>query len=457
MLKNMKNPIYMLALSALCLMTSCAGEEDLLFSESAAERLNAASDKYSALLNSSEGGWVVQYYPTNDDPNEGGDKVLTTGTCYLWCVKFFKDQQVKVGMNNYFTSNVYAEDSSAWEVITDNGPVLTFNTFNKNVHAFSDPDKRSIPNNDDNVWGVGVGGDYEFVIVDAPENHSHVMLKGKKRATYNLMLPLPVGTDFKAYLAEVDSFRQKIFFSGAPNEDLLTVGESKFKLNSGSTGIMGMYPAEGDALTETSKASFGIVKAGDQFMLRFREKLTLAEKTMQEFVYDNGRDMFVASDNQAITIEGGVPYDQFVEVIDKKQRRWEWKDTLFMSDSYKELYKALADDFQKVLKNRLVSICLRVNSDVLTFRFSYSTGKQTVYIDYNFEMERDGNTVSFKFVGDVSKVSTNARSLIPEVQNMIDLMQQNWTVTKYETNFDLSKIKLVSASDPDMWFVVSII
>jgi hypothetical protein len=47
--------------------------------------------------------------------------------------------------------------------------------------------------------------------------------------------------------------------------------------------------------------------------------------------------------------------------------------------------------------------------------------------------------------------------MIPEIQQMIDLMQQSWTVTKHETNFDLSKVKLVSVSDPNMWFVVSII
>lgn len=453
----MKNPVYMLALSALCLMASCAGEEDLLFSESAAERLNAASDRYSALLSSSEGGWVIQYYPTNDNPNEDGEKVLTTGTCYLWCVKFFKDHQVKVGMNNSFSENIYAEDSSAWEVITDNGPVLTFNSFNKNVHAFSDPDKHSIPNNDDNVWGVGVGGDYEFVIVDAPADRSHVMLKGKKRATYNLMLPLPAGTDFEKYLAEVDSFTKRVFSKGAPNEDLLTIGENKFKLNSGSTGIMGMYPADGDALTETHKATFGIVKKDNQFVMRFRDKQTLAETTLQEFVFDNDRDMFVASDNQAITIEGGVPYDQFVEVVDKKERRWEWKDALLMSESYKALYNALADNFQNVLGNKLVSLCLRVNSDVLTFRFRYLVNKKSIDIDYNLEMERDGNSVSFKFVGDFNDASTKARKMIPEIQQMIDLMQQSWTVTKHETNFDLSKVKLVSVSDPNMWFVVSII
>ena len=157
----MKNLVYISLMVASLLSVGCAGEEDDLFDASAAERLNAASDKYSELLESSEGGWVIQYYPTND-----GEP--TTGQGYLWCVQFNKDHSVRVGMNNYFSGNSYKEEVSGWDVITDNGPVLSFSTANSLVHAFSDPDRRSVPGSSDDVWGVGIGGDYEFVIVDAP-------------------------------------------------------------------------------------------------------------------------------------------------------------------------------------------------------------------------------------------------------------------------------------------------
>lgn len=453
---NMKKAIYW-AMLALTVLTGCTGEEDLLFDQSAAERLNAASEKYSQLLSSSEGGWVIQYYPTNSDPNEDDEATYTTGTCYLWCAKFNKDMMVTVGMKNYFSSDQYGEDASAWEIVTDNGPVLSFNSYNKCVHQFSDPDKHSIPNSSKNVWGVGVGGDYEFVIVDAPEDCSYVMLKGKKRATYNLMTPLPAGTDFKIYLAEVEAFTGKLFPASAPNEDVLTVGGVKYNFNSGSTGIIGMYPADGDAITETIKYPFGITKQGNGFHFRFRDKVTLNGQTVQDFVYDESRDVFVSTDNAECIMEGGVPFNQFVSIIDKKQRRWEWKETSDMSDSFSAKYQNMQNDFQTVLKNRLLNNCLRVNSNVLTYRLTYASGKQTVNIDYKFDMSRQGDTVTFQFVGDVSKVSTNARAMMPAVQEMIDLLQQPWTVTKAESNFNLSIIKLVSTADPNMWFVVSLV
>ena len=117
-----KNFLFLLfASAAMLITTSCVHEEDDIFDASAAERLNAASEKYSQLLESSEGGWVVEYYPTNED-------ALTTGQGYLWTVKFNKDESCKVGMNNYFSNNAYRECTSLWEVITDNGPVLTFNS-----------------------------------------------------------------------------------------------------------------------------------------------------------------------------------------------------------------------------------------------------------------------------------------------------------------------------------------
>jgi hypothetical protein len=78
-------------------------------------------------------------------------------------------------------------------------------------------------------------------------------------------------------------------------------------------------------------------------------------------------------------------------------------------------------------------------------------------IDYNFSMERDGESVTFTFDSDFNKVSTNTRELVPSVQAMIDLLQQRWIVDKSETSFDLSRVRLVLASDPNVWFTMSLV
>ena len=451
----MKKLTYMLMLTIALLATACAGEEDLLFSQSAAERLNSATVVYSDILTTPEGGWAILYYPTNDNPNEE-DKALTTGVPYLWCVKFYKDKSVKVAMNNYFSSNVYQEDISAWDVITDNGPVLTFNSYNKNVHAFSDPDVRQIPNYDENVWGVGVGGDYEFVIVDAPADHGHVMLKGKKRGTYNLMIPLPAGTDYEQYLQEVAQFKEKYFPKGMPHEDMFAIGDEKFKITSANTFLMSMYPAEGDALTETKKYSYGIYKRDGKYLLRFRDKLTVGNIEVQELTYDEANDKFVSD---VCTIEGGVPYDLFAQILDKKQRRWEWKQTTKKSEKFAALYDNTVKEFSEIAKSKLQNMCFRVNNNVLTFRIQYSLNNKIVSMDFNFDKDYtpENQCVTFKFVSDFNNASANGRELLPSIQKMVDTLQQQWYVEKDETLFDLSRVKLVSSTDPDMWFVVSLI
>ena len=60
-------------------LSSCKNEEDDIFNASAAERLNAASDLYSARLTAQPNGWAIQYYPTYDDeaPNGKGYLILT--------------------------------------------------------------------------------------------------------------------------------------------------------------------------------------------------------------------------------------------------------------------------------------------------------------------------------------------------------------------------------------------
>ena len=162
----------------------------MLFDQSAAERLNAASDLYSARLTAQPNGWAVQLYPTTKNESPFGNG-------YLVLMDFNADHSVKCSMNNILSGNVYKSDVSAWEVITDNGPVLTFNTFNDVLHTFTDPEDVGITSGFGNdETGTGIGGDYEFIIVDAPEDASYMMLKGKKRGTYNLLTPIEEGVDY---------------------------------------------------------------------------------------------------------------------------------------------------------------------------------------------------------------------------------------------------------------------
>jgi hypothetical protein len=430
---------------------SCAGEEDDIFDKSAAERLNESSAKYSARLEAQPNGWAMQYYPTYDDE-------APYGTGYLILMDFNPDFSVKVAMDNNFSRNVYWEDTSAWEVIKDNGPVLSFNTYNRCMHAFSDPE--DILWTDESEQSEGCAGDYEFIIVDAPEDASYMMLKGKKRNTYNLLTPIEEGVDYQDYLADVKAFHNKVFSANAPTGCYLCFGpDSIYNMDDGNGGVPNIYPVGTDAIANESFNPFLITKRGVDYYLRFRDAFEkdFMEGELQELRYDSIQDQFVGVDEPQFIIKGQSPYDFFTRIIDEQRQRWEWSDALAMSDAYAEAYGTIADDFKTQLKYTLLNMCFRVNREILTYRIQYKSGKSTMNIDYNFSMERDGESVTFTFDSDFNKVSTNTRELVPSVQAMIDLLQQRWIVDKSETSFDLSRVRLVLASDPNVWFTLSLV
>ena len=162
------------------ILSACVGEEDDIFDKSAAERLNEISGIYVNRLCDSPGGWVMEYYPYTDNED------LNTGVGYLIMNRFHDNQSVYSLMKNKATEFKVMNDSSAWEVITDMGPVLTFNTYNNCFGRFTDPydDHILTPGIYDDESGKGLQGDYEFVMVDVPEGGDHIMLKGKKRAVH---------------------------------------------------------------------------------------------------------------------------------------------------------------------------------------------------------------------------------------------------------------------------------
>ncbi len=448
-MKKIFVPLALTAITALA-FTACAGEEEDIFSATAAERLNESSAKYSARLEAQPNGWAMQYYPTYQDESP-------YGTGYLILMRFNPDFSVDVSMDNRFSNDTYMSSTSAWEVIKDNGPVLSFNSYNKCMHAFSDPE--DILWTDENEQSEGCGGDYEFIIVDAPEDASYMMLKGKKRNTYNLLTPIEEGVDYAEYLADVKQFHNTIFSASAPTGCYLCFGpDSIYNMEDANDGVPNIYPLGTDAIANESFNPFIITKRGKDYYLRFRDAFekSYLSGNLQELRYDSIQDCFIGTDNPEFIIKGQSPHDFFVRVIEEQRQRWEW-GSYEMSDGYKEQYDAVANEFTSLLKYTLQSMCFRVNRDILTYRIQYRSGRSNANVDYNFVMEHDAEGITFKFDSDYNNVSTNTRTKVASVQNMIDLLQQRWLVDRSKSYFNLGEVRLVLASNPDIWFTLKLI
>ena len=448
----MKKFIYLsLIFGAMISLSSCQNEEEDLFGASAAERLNQMKAEYAESLWRSPNGWAMQYYPTyqNEDPYGRG---------YLILCDFNEDYSVRVAMNTRsedgkgnITYN-YVEDSSAWEILTDNGPVLSFNTFNKVMHTFSNPE--DIQSTTESETGRGYEGDYEFIITQAPSNDNFMMLKGKKRGTYSLLTTLDEGVDYKEYLDEVIRFQDKMFSKNAPTFNVVHFGENLYKMEDANDGIPNIYPYDGDKILDESFNPFLITKRGNDFYLRFRDAFSLgSDVKVQDFRYDTEHDVFVSVDNASYYIGGDSPIRFFEQTMNSTTvGGWAFTQTSPMSDDLKAIIDNIAAEM-KTKKATFNEVSFVRDGENFALRINYKAPSNANCF-YNFTRQIDGDNMTLTYTG---AKNTQAEKLIanvaPSIQSLLDLFNgATFVVTSGETDFDLTKIKLTNG---DTWVITN--
>ena len=433
--------------------TACVNEEDDLFDKTAAERLNEASALYSSRLMAQPNGWAMQLYPTND--NEA-----PYGSGYLVLCRFNKDHSVVVSMKNQFTDNVYRTDTSLWEVITDNGPVLSFNSHNDCLHAFTDPEDILWTGNADepnNETGTGVGGDYEFIIVDAPEDASYMMLKGKKRGTYNLFTPVEEGVEYESYLADVENFMKTMFPSSNPTFDVLHTPTGDFKMTGIDDGIPNIFPYDGDEIIDESFNAFLITKRGDDYYLRLRDSFKIEngeeEASEQEFMYHPDQDLFIGTGDDRFIIDGDEPNRFFRQALIDETRQWRWNAKSEMSAAYGDLITKMSDAFKskKLTYDRNI-LKYNTSKDKVVMTVSYKRNTSTITLDYIFGYSFDeSNKLTLSYEGPNDKAAETMLTQIPEIQTIVDAMNGQLNAKPSGTRFNLNTLR-IETKDSNLWF-----
>ena len=433
--------------------TACVNEEDDLFDKTAAERLNEASALYSSRLMAQPNGWAMQLYPTND--NEA-----PYGSGYLVLCRFNKDHSVVVSMKNQFTDNVYRTDTSLWEVITDNGPVLSFNSHNDCLHAFTDPEDilwTGNPDEPNNETGTGVGGDYEFIIVDAPEDASYMMLKGKKRGTYNLFTPVEEGVEYESYLADVETFMKTMFPSSNPTFDVLHTPTGDFKMTGIDDGIPNIFPYDGDEIIDESFNAFLITKRGDDYYLRLRDSFKIEngeeEASEQEFMYHPDQDLFIGTGDDRFIIDGDEPNRFFRQALIDETRQWRWTAKSEMSAAYGDLMTRLSEAFKskKLTYDRNI-LKYNTSKDKVVMTVSYKRNTSTITLDYIYGYSfDDSNKLTLTYEGPNDKAAETMLTQIPEIQTIVNAMNGQLNVNPSITRFNLNNLR-IETKDSNLWF-----
>lgn len=260
--------IYSLFAFAAFSFTACVNEEDDLFSESPAERLITAQRGTKATLVEAPNGWYMQYFTIDQEPG------------YNYLMSFDKTGTVKIAGNNSWIGGQYKEEESIFDMLADNGPVLSFSTFNTIFHIFADPDDvPETPYDILNEQGYGHKGDYEFIINSVtPER---IELQGKKWGKKIIMTPIPEGVDWQEFIGNLDARKNKLFSSKVPVY-VMSTPQGNFYLSHANGGFFYIVRTDGDPVVDTQYMPFTVgpdgMRLGYEFAGHNPQDLSADEK-----------------------------------------------------------------------------------------------------------------------------------------------------------------------------------
>ena len=269
--------IYLILLAVLGMtVTSCLMEEKELFDKTPAERMEAYLDEYRTLLASAEEGWLLQYFP-EEKQSYGG---------YTYVLKFTADS-----VTAYFQldDDIATPVSSLYKMTPDDGPVITFDTYNENIHFFATPD---ISNYE------ALHGDYEFRIVGKNPDATEVYMKGKR--TDNNYTLVKFSGDPVDYMNKINAVEAAM---GAPAYRMIMDSDTTACSISGNVFEFeyNVYTPE-DTTAVTGTASFCYTPEGVDFYTPVEIKGT--EYTKLVFNAENGT---LATEDGKVTVIQIIP------------------------------------------------------------------------------------------------------------------------------------------------------
>lgn len=264
----MKKLTYIFLLAAVFVMNGCLHDVQEIFDEPASIRMQNALAEYNDLLTSSANGWFADYYP-EDNQKIGG---------YAMFLKFSSTGFVDISCEIPTNVSAVQAETSQYELIADQGPVLSFSTYNPVLHYFSEPNSSDYD---------GLYGDYEFIVMKASQDT--IEMKGKKHGNKLVLRRNKENVSPETYFSQVTSL-----------EDILSeFGMFNFALNGNRIGMVAVidrtfsigYKNDNDE-DETLSVSYTFTPTG----IRLYEPFVFEGVTMQNFIWSTSEEKYVCSD-----------------------------------------------------------------------------------------------------------------------------------------------------------------
>ena len=242
--------ISILATVAFAVLPACQQLEPDVFDKPSSARMSEFLEDVRATLAAEQYGWTLDYFP--------GAKYA--GVTYA--LKF-TNQQVTASLETDPT----VSETSSYVLKTDDGPVLSFDTYNTVLHAYATPDQKKYQ---------AKGGDFEFEIFSFDKEKKEIVLVGKRSRNHCTLRPLTKPAE--DYFAGIKEFEKTLAIPAAA----ATVDGKEIELYVDS-GIRSITIGEKRAEAADQQTVRYILTENT---LRFSEPFSLGNVEFDEWTYD---------------------------------------------------------------------------------------------------------------------------------------------------------------------------
>ena len=425
--------------------TSCFKlEEEDLFDKAASERLDESAADYAQFLTERGGKWKMEYFATEEmagyvyimDFQPNGLVQISGMNDFIMAVKGIKAEDNQTTTDEKKASNRWGTAQSMWQILTDNGPVLSFNSYNPYFHLFSTPEDVSTSSSENSsILGRGYEGDYEFTLLRKSANGDSLFLSGKKREIDIIMTRLPDQPDGEdeaynyAYLNQVRKNNNNLFKSTIPRVFVDFGNGDRYVMMNASSLVPSLYDEKAaDALTE--QFTRNTIVCYDSFA--FLKPLEFGDKSVQFFIQQPDGSLLSSDDGKTVISAGDLGKDCFVDTL----QTWSIDPATFKGEmktvyeafaaklptvkdgkrNFKQNLKAIEFTYQKSPEKRLIM-------RVVISRTSATTAPLVFYYEPSFPREHQ---IQFNYKGSEESTDMNAYwNAYPELQQLVKLIMDN--------------------------------
>ena len=277
-----------LAVAVVTLNTACTFEQDEFFDETASLRIIHENQRLQERLVSESSdekhGWVIQYFVAGtDDAKFEGFNLFG---------RFYDNWKVTLAGNHRFlrngNANKYTEFTSSYEMLAEEGPVLSFCTWNDILTVFEDPVDPSAAPRTISPNGEGMKGDHNFVLKAFDENE--ILFRGE-RHTAEIRF-IPCDRTWEEYIAATNEMKNQVATSTLPNY-YVTNGTDTMYMTSLYKGVVTYGDRVYDPLV---KKTLSCVFTPNGF--RFNHPDSLVNNVFQEFTLTEDQTRLLSEDQQ---------------------------------------------------------------------------------------------------------------------------------------------------------------